>query len=73
MGIRKGGRVKATVLDGKLIIEPIASVEDMIRSSPLSLTSAEKAEKLSEEAQKRKKPLASPGRPSPWRSGQTRN
>jgi bifunctional DNA-binding transcriptional regulator/antitoxin component of YhaV-PrlF toxin-antitoxin module len=52
VGIRKGGRVKATVLDGKLIIEPIASVEDMIRSSPLVSTSAEKAEKLSEEAQK---------------------
>ncbi len=51
VGIRKGGRVRATVVDGKLIIEPIASVEDLI-SSPLVSTSVEKAEEVSEEAQK---------------------
>ena len=52
VGIRKGGRVKATVVDGKLVIEPVASVEDLIRSSPLISTSVEKAEEASEEAQK---------------------
>jgi hypothetical protein len=34
------------------VIEPIASVEDLIRSGPLISTSVEKAEKVSEEAQK---------------------
>ena len=52
VGIQKGGRVKATVVEGKLIIEPIASVEDLIRRRPLVSTRAEKAEELSEEAQK---------------------
>ena len=52
VGIRKGGRVRATVVDGKLVIEPIASVEDLIRSSPLISTTVEKAEEASEEAQK---------------------
>jgi bifunctional DNA-binding transcriptional regulator/antitoxin component of YhaV-PrlF toxin-antitoxin module len=52
VGIRKGGRVKVTAVEGKLIIEPIASVEDLIRRGLLIATSVEKAEELSEEAQK---------------------
>jgi bifunctional DNA-binding transcriptional regulator/antitoxin component of YhaV-PrlF toxin-antitoxin module len=54
VGIRKGGRVKATVVEGKLIIEPIASVEDLIRSRPLVSTSVKNAEELSEGVQREK-------------------
>jgi bifunctional DNA-binding transcriptional regulator/antitoxin component of YhaV-PrlF toxin-antitoxin module len=52
VGIRKGGRVKATVADGKLIIEPMDTVEEIIRRRPLVSVSPEKAEGISEEAQK---------------------
>jgi bifunctional DNA-binding transcriptional regulator/antitoxin component of YhaV-PrlF toxin-antitoxin module len=50
-GIRKGGRVRAIVEDGKLIIEPVPSIEELILS-PLVTVSPKKAEELSEEAQK---------------------
>ena len=50
-GIKKGGRVKATVVDGRLIIEPVPSLEDLIKS-PLMTISARKAEEISEEAQR---------------------
>lgn len=51
-GIRKGGRVKATVVDGRLIIEPVDTIEDLIIRKALISISPEKAEKISEEAQK---------------------
>ena len=51
-GIRKGGRVKAAVVGGKLIIEPTDTVEELIRKSPLVSLSPEEAEELSEEKQK---------------------
>jgi len=50
-GIRKGGRVRATVMDGRLIIEPLPSLEDLL-SKPLMTISAKEAEALSEKAQK---------------------
>jgi len=50
-GIREGGRVKATVEDGKLIIEPIPTIEERIQCFVVELD-PEEAEKLSEEAQK---------------------
>jgi bifunctional DNA-binding transcriptional regulator/antitoxin component of YhaV-PrlF toxin-antitoxin module len=50
LGIKKGGRVKATIVDGRLILEPLPSLEDLIRS-PLVTISARRAEELSEEAQ----------------------
>jgi hypothetical protein len=52
VGIRKGGRVRVTAVDGKLIIEPIASVEELIGRGLLISMSVEKTEELSEEAQK---------------------
>jgi bifunctional DNA-binding transcriptional regulator/antitoxin component of YhaV-PrlF toxin-antitoxin module len=52
VGIRKGGRVKATIVDGKLIIEPMDTLEEIIRRRPLVSVSPEKVEKISEEAQK---------------------
>ena len=51
-GIRKGSRVKAKVVDGKLIIEPMDTIEDLIKRSPLISTSPEAAEEISEEAQR---------------------
>jgi bifunctional DNA-binding transcriptional regulator/antitoxin component of YhaV-PrlF toxin-antitoxin module len=50
-GIRKGGRVKATVTDGRLIIEPLPSLEDLLKSSLFTI-SVKDAERLSEKAQK---------------------
>lgn len=51
VGIKEGGFVKAYVRDGKLVIEPIPSVEDIIKK-PLVRLSPEKAEELSIESQK---------------------
>ncbi|MDA4114277.1 MAG: hypothetical protein OK474_09545 [Thaumarchaeota archaeon] len=42
------------MVDDKLVIEPIASIEDLIRSSPLISRSVEKAEEASENAEKEK-------------------
>jgi len=50
-GIRPGGLVRAVVEGRKLIIEPIPSVEDIIKEVVVELT-PEEAEELSEEAQK---------------------
>jgi bifunctional DNA-binding transcriptional regulator/antitoxin component of YhaV-PrlF toxin-antitoxin module len=50
-GIRKGGRVKATVVGGRLIIEPLPSLEDLL-GDPLMTISVKEAEALSEKAQK---------------------
>ena len=49
--IREGGRVKASVVDGSLVIEPIPTIEDLLRT-PVFTMKASKAERLSEEAQK---------------------
>jgi hypothetical protein len=49
--IRKGGRVKAAVMDGRLMKEPLPSLEGLL-SNPLTTISAREAEALSEEAQK---------------------
>jgi len=51
VGIKEGGRVRAIVEKGKLIIEPIPTIEEVIRESIIEL-SPEEAEKLSEEIQK---------------------
>ena len=51
VGIRKKGKVKAKVSKGRLVIEPVPSLEELISSSVVTISVA-KAEKLSEEAQK---------------------
>jgi len=51
VGIKEGGRVKAIVEEGKLIIEPILAIEEIIKRHVIEL-SLEEAEKLSEEVQK---------------------
>ncbi|MBI4257538.1 MAG: hypothetical protein HY619_01155 [Thaumarchaeota archaeon] len=49
--IRKGGQVKAKVVDGKMIIETVPSIEDLLQNPVISIK-VEEAEALSEEAQK---------------------
>ncbi len=49
-GIKKGGRVRATVTEGRLIIEALPSLEDLLKV-PMVTISAKEAERLSEDAQ----------------------
>lgn len=49
--IKEGGKVRATVEEGKLIIEPIPSIEELLEKPLLSIRVKE-VELLSEEAQK---------------------
>ncbi len=51
VGIKEGGKVRAVVKEGKLIIEPIPSIEDLIKKPVVKIT-VEEAEKISEEAQR---------------------
>jgi bifunctional DNA-binding transcriptional regulator/antitoxin component of YhaV-PrlF toxin-antitoxin module len=52
VGIQKGGRVKITAVEGKLIVEPVVSVDYLIKMKPLASTTVEKVEALSEKAQR---------------------
>ena len=49
--IREGGKVKATVVKNKLIIESIPSIEELL-SHPVARMTTKEAEELSEQAQK---------------------
>lgn len=49
--IREGGKVRAIFESGRLIIEPVPSLEDLI-SSPVMEITVEEAERMSEEAQR---------------------
>ncbi len=51
VGIKPGGSVRAVVKGSKLIIEPLPTVEDLIRDKIVELTPNE-VEKISEELQK---------------------
>ncbi len=51
-GIRRGGRVKARVVEDKLIIEPILSIEEIIKK-PVVRIGVREAEGISERAQKK--------------------
>ena len=51
VGIKRNSRVKATVREGKLIIEPIPTIEEVIRSRVIELTPSE-AEELSVKVQR---------------------
>ncbi len=51
VGIRKGGKVRARVSGDRLIIEPIPTLEELVKA-PLLTIGADEAERLSEEAQK---------------------
>jgi len=54
LGIVKGGYVKAYIKDNKMIIEPIPSIEEVIRNTFTNLT-PEEAERISEKIQKEAK------------------
>ncbi len=49
--IRAGGKVRAIIQDHKLIIEPIPSIEEILRNPVLTITT-KRAEELSEEMQR---------------------
>ncbi len=51
LGIKKGGFVKTYIVDGKLVIKPIESVEERLRENLVKLSLRE-VERLSEEVQK---------------------
>ncbi|MDV3244320.1 MAG: hypothetical protein LYZ66_03990 [Nitrososphaerales archaeon] len=51
-GIRRGGRVKARVVEDKLVIEPILSIEEIIKK-PVVRIGVREAEGISERAQKK--------------------
>ena len=50
-GLREGGRVRATVVGGKLVVEAVPTLEEVLRT-PLLRVDVRRAELLSEEAQK---------------------
>lgn len=51
-GIREGGRVRVRVERGRVIIEPLPTLEELIREVVVEV-SPEEAERLSEEAQRK--------------------
>ena len=50
--IRKGGRVKASIVGEKLIIEAIPSIEEILKLPPTVRATTKEIEKTSEEIQK---------------------
>ena len=51
VGMRKGGKVRARVSGDRLIIEPIPTLEELVKA-PIVTIGADEAEKLSEKTQK---------------------
>ena len=51
VGIKVGGLVRATVKGGRLVIEPVPTVEELLGDVVVEIT-AEEAERLSEEVQR---------------------
>jgi bifunctional DNA-binding transcriptional regulator/antitoxin component of YhaV-PrlF toxin-antitoxin module len=49
--IKEGGKVRARVVGNKLIIEPIPTIEEILKHPVIRITTKE-AEELSEESQK---------------------
>ena len=50
--IKEGGKVKADVVDNKLIIQAIPSIEEILKRPPVMRTTTKEIEKASEEIQK---------------------
>lgn len=50
--IKEGGRVKAEVVDNKLIIESIPSVKELLQRKPVIKMTTKEFERLSERIQK---------------------
>jgi hypothetical protein len=51
MKIKKGGKVRASIVEGRLVLEPIPSIEELLRR-PVLVSESAKAELLSEEVQR---------------------
>lgn len=49
--IKKGGKVRASIVDGRLVLESIPSIEELLRR-PVLVSESAKAESLSEEARR---------------------
>ncbi len=50
-GVKTGGRVRARIENGRLLIEPVPAVEDLLRK-PVLVIAPDETEALSEETQK---------------------
>ncbi|MGI0084962.1 MAG: AbrB/MazE/SpoVT family DNA-binding domain-containing protein [Nitrososphaerales archaeon] len=50
--IKKGGKVKAKIVENKIIIEPVPSIESLLKRPPLAILTPREAERLSEKIQK---------------------
>ncbi|MGI0079741.1 MAG: AbrB/MazE/SpoVT family DNA-binding domain-containing protein [Nitrososphaerales archaeon] len=50
--IKEGGKVKVKIIENKVIIEPVLSIESLLKRPPLISLTARAAEKLSERIQK---------------------
>ena len=52
IGIKAGGRVRAIIREGELIIKPLPSIEELVKRPKLVKITPEEAEKISEKVQK---------------------
>jgi bifunctional DNA-binding transcriptional regulator/antitoxin component of YhaV-PrlF toxin-antitoxin module len=50
--IREGGKVRATIVGNKLVIEAIPSIEEILKRPPIMRTTTKDIERVSEEIQK---------------------
>jgi len=50
--IKEGGKVKATVVGNKLIVEAVPSIEEILKLPPIIRTTTKEIERVSEEIQK---------------------
>jgi hypothetical protein len=49
--IKKGGKVRASIVEGRLVLEPILSIEELLHR-PVLVSESAKIELLSEEVQR---------------------
>jgi bifunctional DNA-binding transcriptional regulator/antitoxin component of YhaV-PrlF toxin-antitoxin module len=52
ISIKEGGKVKATVVGNKLVIEAVPSIEDILKMPPIIRTTTKETERVSEKIQK---------------------
>jgi bifunctional DNA-binding transcriptional regulator/antitoxin component of YhaV-PrlF toxin-antitoxin module len=51
--IRRGSKIKAKVVGGKVILEPVHSISSLLKRPPLATLTPKQAERLSERIQKK--------------------
>lgn len=52
VGLEPGGRLYATILGGKIILEVLPSLDEVLKEEKVTRLTPEEAEKISEEAQR---------------------